>query len=474
MGSPFTTYNLNPDANQPQAGTQDLENQARNTFLTQQTPQPPANNAQNAGPVKTGLRSVLSGLLRNFSYGASQAMLKAAGEETDAEQATRLAATAHLNAQTKLINAQSEMTPVQLPNGGMVYLPATAAAGLMKQLLTNQGKTDVANINKRFLTTPNGLYDTQTKDQNGFPTLIPNSGAGIAITPDIAKQYSIPPEYVGKNMKLTDLAALERGQAFSNAMIQTAAGPLVVPKSGPNMGQATPVTVNGKGIMSNQQAGAYWQAVYGLTPTTDTEGNPQLTPRINAAGMAPAANAFQIFKGKQGLTNYKDALGRIQDNLDVLDDTGQRAILAQTLRSIGTIHDPGIIAATLGNAVSQGLNPKAADLAAAMLQAREFIGANRQFAGNFQGSEALYQRMVANVPGPMNSKELNQALIKQDLANTARIEQGMSRFQGGNRGNQNQSGGKTLDAATAAKFLQQAGGDKDKARGLARQAGYSF
>ncbi|HUD75911.1 MAG TPA: hypothetical protein VMQ76_12640 [Terracidiphilus sp.] len=34
--------------------------------------------------------------------------------------------------------------------------------------------------------------------------------------------------------------------------------------------------------------------------------------------------------------------------------------------------------------------------------------------------------------------------------------------------------GEPLDAATAAKLLQQAGGDKDKARDLAKQAGYSF
>lgn len=37
-----------------------------------------------------------------------------------------------------------------------------------------------------------------------------------------------------------------------------------------------------------------------------------------------------------------------------------------------------------------------------------------------------------------------------------------------------QGGGKALDASTAKQFLQQAGGDKDKARALAKQAGYNF
>jgi hypothetical protein len=179
------------------------------------------------------------------------------------------------------------------------------------------------------------------------------------------------------------------------------------------------------------QQRAYWAAKFGVTPVQDDTGRTYYVSRLDAPGMAPAAHAFDIVKGKAGLNNYKDALTRISDNLDVMNDTTQRALIARTLRSIGTVHDPGIIASALGNAVSSGLDPKAADLAAAMLQAREFIGANRQFAGNFQGSEALYQRMVSNVPGPMNSPALNRALIKQDLDNTARIESQLTKFQGG-------------------------------------------
>lgn len=398
---------------------------------TQQSP--PQNNSQNAGPVKAGLRAVLGRMLSKFSYGAGQSMIAASGGETDAQRATRLAQTAHLNAQTKLIQQQSEMTPVQPygPNGPTVYLPSAAAASLMKQQLANQGKVDVANVNKRFVTTGQGLYDTQNKDANGFPSLIPNSGAGITITPEMTSQYPIPKEFVGKQIKLTDLAALERGQAFQNAMVQTAAGPVIVPKAGPNMGQATPVTINGQKIPSNQEAGAYWQAKYGVVQTVDNDGNPQYVSRLSAPGAAPATGALQIMKGKAGLENYKDALNRVSSNLDVLDDPSQRALIAQTMRNIGTIHDPGIISSTIGNAVSNGLNPRAADLTAAMLQAREFIGANRQFAGNFNGSEALYNRMVANAPGVANSKELNQALIAQDLANTSRIEQNLKKFQGG-------------------------------------------
>lgn len=126
-------------ATQPQPGTQDLENHvaanremyirlllsrqqdaAQPSFMQppQQAPQqpqaqPPANNAQNAGPVKAGLRGVLARMMGNFSYGAGQAMLKASGEETDAEKSTRLAQTAYMNAQTSESTQRAQLYGIQ-------------------------------------------------------------------------------------------------------------------------------------------------------------------------------------------------------------------------------------------------------------------------------------------------------------------------------------------------------------------------
>src|SRR6185312_12841481 len=108
----------------------------------QSQPQAPANNAQNAGPVKAGLRGVLARMLGNFSYGAGQSMLKAAGDETDAERATRLAATAHLNAQTQLVQQQAEqmknMVPVTLPDGTTVHVPQAFGTKLLEAQIKGQ------------------------------------------------------------------------------------------------------------------------------------------------------------------------------------------------------------------------------------------------------------------------------------------------------------------------------------------------
>lgn len=131
-------YLPQPDDDTQQSGTQDLESQAAanramyiNSLLNRQQdaaqqqaqpsfmqpPQPqqppPANNAENAGPVKAGLRSVLSGVLKSFSYNAGQSMIKAAGGETDAERATRLAQTGYLNAQTDESNQRAQLYGIQ-------------------------------------------------------------------------------------------------------------------------------------------------------------------------------------------------------------------------------------------------------------------------------------------------------------------------------------------------------------------------
>jgi hypothetical protein len=185
---------------------------------TDMSQQQPANNAQNAGPVKAGLRSVIGGLLKNFSYGAGQSMIKASGGETDAEQATRLAATAHINAQTDLIKQQSTMTPIQPygPNGPTVYMPAAGAAQYFKTLAQNQGKEKVADINqqgKRFMAVPNvGLIDTQ--HPSGTPQVVSGSTPqSVTITPEMVQSNGIPAQLVGKTVPLSQFAQMERGGA---------------------------------------------------------------------------------------------------------------------------------------------------------------------------------------------------------------------------------------------------------------------
>lgn len=248
----------------------------------QQQQQPPANNAQNAGPVKAGLRSVLGGLLGNFSYGAGQAMVKASGGETDADKAMRLATMAHVNAQTAQTNATTQLmqtsVPFTLPNGATVHLPAKMASDLMKQQLANQGKQDVVNTQKRYITTPVGVLDTQTKGADGLPSMIPNTGAGITITADIAKEYGLSSDWIGKPMKLTDLAAVERGGAAVAPTVSTTQH--LEKDAAGNLNKVTTTSTSRK-VLGTPTA----------TPGQAAPGQNPPAPGVNRSGVTPVIGA---------------------------------------------------------------------------------------------------------------------------------------------------------------------------------------
>jgi hypothetical protein len=286
--------------------------------------QAPANAS--AAPVKAGLRHTLMQVLGNFTYGGSQAMKKAAGLPTDQEIATQNADLAHVNAQTQLAMEQAKQmkdtVPVQLANGTVVHLPSKMATDLFKQQMANQGKVEAAKVNKRFLTTPQGLYDTQTTDANGLPTLLPNSGQGVTITKEIADDYGLPADFVGKQAKITDLAAAQRGQSSQSQIVQGAGGPVAANKV---TGTATPLTVNGQKVGNPGVEVAYARAQaaakYGIAVTDEGDtisklqaleqgtrlasGNPLLTKGLGA--VAPAYEAD--LRLKQMLTQSKDVSG---------------------------------------------------------------------------------------------------------------------------------------------------------------------
>lgn len=337
------------------------------------------------------------------------------------QMAQQAAQTAQTQRQTQMMG---RTVNIMTPNG-MMQVPLEAA----KTMLPAVVRADASR------------YNTDVRSQTAKDVATINQGQGIKLDPAIANAIGMPEmagQQIGKST-WSNVKSMLTAQGFHPQDLG-AQGTWLVDRQGnpvkrigdsPRMDQA----------QAGAQARAYWQAKYGLANVQDENGDSYYVSKLDAPGYAPAAHAFDIFKGKQGLDNYKTALNTINSNLDVLDDPTQRALVAQTVKMIGNSHDKGAIGSTLSSFVQQGLDPRAADLVSATLGAREFIAANRAFAGNMQGSEALYNRMAANVPGPGNSKEVNQALIKRDLDNTDRIEAGMTRFQGGKGGNK---GGKTV------------------------------
>ncbi len=176
----------------------------------------PVNPAQTKlGKLVSILGAAARGALAGWGYGNAAQGAQAA-RQIPFEQQQQRQELERGQAQTELLHAQASMIPT--PYGPM---PLGMARYLFPSLIGAQGKVAAANIgaqsrekvaqtNKRFLSVPNvGLYDTQTPDASGRPSLVPNSAQGITVTPEIAADYNLPNEFIGKPMKLSDLAAQE-------------------------------------------------------------------------------------------------------------------------------------------------------------------------------------------------------------------------------------------------------------------------
>ena len=129
---------------------------------------------QNAGP---------GGLYQR--QGQQQAYQQALGQQKEVAQ----------------VNLMQQSVPVTMPNGQTVYVPANSqfAKGMGAAQIGGQAKVQAAQIGARFKTTPQGLVDTQTG------ATIPNTAAGITITPELAKDYGLSEDWVGRPMKLEQL-----------------------------------------------------------------------------------------------------------------------------------------------------------------------------------------------------------------------------------------------------------------------------
>jgi hypothetical protein len=185
----------------------------------------------------------------------------AAAREIPFQEAEQRQQLAQQQAQLALTRAQSTM--VQTPLGPMT--PAMAKA-VYPALIGQQGKVQVqsmkgqsaenveqtraqsaqavAGTNKRFQVVPNvGLFDTQ--NPSGRTEMVPGTEQGIIITPEIAKDHDLPPEFVGKPLSLQNLAAVQRSEMVNTVPVEGAAGPALVNRK---TKQVTPLGLGNPGV----------------------------------------------------------------------------------------------------------------------------------------------------------------------------------------------------------------------------------
>jgi len=214
---------------------------------------------------------------------------------------------------------------------------------------------NVAQINKRFIVVPGvGVYDTALKtgkEGQESPALLPGTSQSITVTPELAQEYQLPAEFVGKPMKLTDLAAVQRSSVFHMA-VQTGEGPVVVNR---RTAQGQPVMVNGQRASSPAMAGLI------EVPDPNNPGQTMIVRKEAVAGGAgggtPAQPAgggtktpAQPFMGKGSATHQaavavtKSAIaGKIGEEINAFNTALQHANLLESAARALNNNDPQTI-----------------------------------------------------------------------------------------------------------------------------------
>ena len=93
---------------------------------------------------------------------------------------------------------------VQTPYGPM---SSALASKIWPAEIARQGKIEAAGVQKRYMTTPLGIFDTQDKK------FVEGGTNGIKVTDELAKDYGLPKDLVGREIPLQQFSSMERGGA---------------------------------------------------------------------------------------------------------------------------------------------------------------------------------------------------------------------------------------------------------------------
>jgi hypothetical protein len=432
MGTPANLYNSDAD--------QQIGNGLSQSDLNQ--PQQQQQPIAQPGPVKTGLRGLLTQIMHNVAAGGIPGAAYPGdllGEAHDRQQV----AMAHAKAQAALIQAQADVmkntVPFTLQDGTVLHLPAKMATDLYKQSIANQGKTGAAQIGANAkvqsgINTLRGVLSKQgldiEQDENGGIT-------GVKPLPELSavQQAQIDLQNAHKDVLMNpNNPTFQQKEREIEARLAMARSSLALRQQG------------------NARADAQFQINNGVTPT----GAPA---NIVGAGQAVDANGNAIGKNFQGINTPTGVSRTAAEQGQIIVSAGNdlKADIDANRDKLGNI-SAIVNSAFMGTPLS---DPTSARIAAKLAS---YAALNPRLHG-FRGSQALaeFKSLVGGIP---NNPDAMKAAI-DGIASTAGAVQNV----GTPRTNVNS---KPLDAGTAATFLRQAGGDKKKARALARAAGYSF
>lgn len=239
--------------------------------------------------------------------GAIGGAMEAAGEPNMQHQGADLLAHSNETARNREME-QYKVQNVDMPlaQAHSDYFKAAAPAKVAVAGINADAKTDVAETANRFKLTPGGLFDTKTN------SIMPGTGGGVTVTPEIAKQYKLPMDFVGKPMKLSDLAAAENAISRNLTTVQGVKGPAIVDKqagTGRDLGLGSPAGAGAANAAVN-----VWRK--------DASGKSQLVAISRAEQLKTGEPTAQVEFGETGPTsatrNMSQMAQTIQPHLDTL------------------------------------------------------------------------------------------------------------------------------------------------------------
>lgn len=384
----------------------------------QQQPQPQGQQPQ-PGPVKTGLRGLLTQIMHNIAGGGLPGAAYPGdmlGEAHDKHQA----ALAHMQADTALTQAQADVmkntVPFTLPNGSMIYLPQNMAVELMKQQMANQGKTDTAQIGAGARTDAAQIGAESRTDVAKI-----NQGQGIPVDPTVANLIGMPEmsnvaagkgtwENINKALQAKGYKAQDLGQD----------GVWLLDRGGNKIKQLGQSPSIGR-------ANAFATARAANTPfeTVDDAGNPKTISAAQALQTgAPGigkTNLTQV-KGKQALIDdIRGGIDQVRQLTGVIDRPGVKVKVAAALA------DPSLTTQTvLQSPIVGSMQPDEQQYVINLLNLKENAMAMRSVLGAGQGSEDVRTAITKTIPNAMtpNSKYAN-AQLDTFLNTLGRLEKGI-------------------------------------------------
>jgi hypothetical protein len=214
-----------------------------------------------------------------------------------------------------------------------------------------------------------------------------------------------------------------------------------------------------------------------MTPALDTKnGNAPIlvTPEMNATEPGRYIPAGAGAKALSQTNLQEDIKGTIQNtrkSLAALDKDFTPAQAAQLNVAMRSNDPHSAVSAFYQSGIGSTLTPKQQEYVADLQQLTENAMAMRSVLGAGQGSDDLRSAIQATLPNATTPDRKTASMKLDKFEGTIdRLSRGIPKVQLNPMPGQ----GKQLDTATAQSFLQKAGGDKNKARQLAKEAGYHF